>query len=378
MAKIISMSSGAIDPIAQSKRVFFRPVDSTDVLKIGYVVCYNSDSDTDHKERTVDPTHLGLREDTYADGAQDKTGRLFIVEKPSGDNEGDIAGIVKTLGPKAGADGDMIEIWVPNGAMLPCYVEAVAVNGRTPLYVKSGSYYLNDDGSKIVGLAQESIDRTTAGVCWVKVDRQLNLNAISTVYLTALSGDARIKQLQLRSDSTVGTSIKAYNLYGAFYGAGHGGCDAGFISVTVDHKATSNANAVIAIKGEARVRAVGGVAVVWSAGKNLIGVMAAAGCPDAAGVTMTGNVYALHCKLAMNTDNAGDAAQILFEHTGGNNVDYLFKTELDRHDINASEFAVANGNVGALDGDAIIYQIPVKIGTDVVYLLAGTPASAAD
>jgi len=377
MTKITSMSSGAIDPIAQSKRVFFRPVDPTDVLKVGYAVCYNSDSVLDHKERAVDPTHLGLTIDTYAEGAQDFTGRIFIVEKPSDDNEEAFAGIVKVLGPKAGADGDMVEIWVPNGAMLPCYVEADCVVRRTPLYVKSGSYYLNDDGSKIVGLAQETITRTTAGLCWAKVDRQLNLNAISTVYLPAASGDARIKQLQLRSDSTVGTSIKAYNLYGAFCGAGTGGCDAGFVSVTVDHKATSNANAIIAIKGEARVRAVDGVAVVLSADKNLIGVMAAAGCPDAAGVTMTGNVYALHCKLAMSTDNAGNAAQILFEHTGGNNVDFLFEA-MFAASINASEFAVANGNVGAFDGDAFIYQIPIDIAGTTYYLLAGTPSSAAD
>ena len=58
MVKITSMSSGAIDPIAQSKRVFFRPDSDTDTIRVGQLVCYNSDIEGDHKERTVDPTCL--------------------------------------------------------------------------------------------------------------------------------------------------------------------------------------------------------------------------------------------------------------------------------------------------------------------------------
>lgn len=365
MAKIVSMSSGAIDPIAQSKRVFWRPVaaDVADVLKVGYAVCYNSDSDTDHKERTADPTHLGLTEDTYADGAQDKTGRMFIVEKPSDDNEEAFAGIVKCLGPKAGADGDMIEIWVPNGAMLPCYVEADCVVRRTPLYVKSGSYYLNDDGSKIVGLAQETITRTTAGLCWVKVDRQLNLNAISTVYLPAASGDARIKQLQVRSDSTVGTSIKAYNMYGAFYGTGTGGCNAGFLSVTVEQRGASCVSHIVGIMAQARVKGSSDLTAVLSAGIDLVGIFAAAGCPYTTYATMTGNVYAIRSKLMLNTAVAGKAAQILFERTGANAADYLFE---------AGDLGSIGGHVITSDPTPVAddVAIPVKIGGLNYYLIA--------
>jgi len=167
------MSSGAIDPIAQTKRVFFRPVDSTDVLKPGDSVCYNWDSVTDHKERTADPVHLGLTQDTYAEGEQEFTGRLFIVEKPDLDNLQNYAGVVKSLGPKAGADGDMIEIFVPNGAMVPVNAGVYCYAGVTILAVQSGSYSLETPvygtESATVAIAQETIDRSTDGLVWARL-----------------------------------------------------------------------------------------------------------------------------------------------------------------------------------------------------------------
>jgi len=182
MSKIVSMSSGAIDPIAQTKRVFWRPATTGTALRTGDPVCYKLDA-VDHKERTVDPTHLGLTEDTYAEGSQEMTGRLFSVEEPLIDNIDAFAGIVKSLGPKAGADGDMIEIFVPNGAIVPANVVLTAtVAGRTILAVMVGTRTLGSPTSdipsfgstagtndtKAVGIAMETL--AAAGMCWVKLD----------------------------------------------------------------------------------------------------------------------------------------------------------------------------------------------------------------
>jgi len=163
------MSSGAIDPITQTKRVFWRPVTEVTVIKVGQPVCYHSDSVLDHKDRDADPTHLGLTEDTYAEGAQDFTARLFCVEEPLAANLMSFAGIVKCLGPKAGADGDMIEIFVPNGAVVPCYIDASVTLDATVLGIRDGEADLSYPGRPI-GLAKETIDRGTPGLCWVKVD----------------------------------------------------------------------------------------------------------------------------------------------------------------------------------------------------------------
>ena len=189
MSKIVSMSSGAIDPIAQSKRVFFRPSDAgvAIVLSVGDAVCYKRDA-VDHKERTVDPTHLGLTIDTYAEGEQEMTGRLFSVEEPLIGNIDQFAGIVKVLGPKAGKDGDMIEIWTANsGAVVPANLAGsiTTVVGRTILSVVVGQRTLGcpitdmpnygwtagTTDSKVVGIAMEV--RTTTGKCWVKLDENM-------------------------------------------------------------------------------------------------------------------------------------------------------------------------------------------------------------
>jgi len=183
MAKIVSMSSGAIDPIAQTKRVFWRPYVTTIVLKPGDAVCYRLDAE-DHKKRIVDPTHLGLVQDTYAEGEQEMTSRLFCVEEPLIDNIDQFAGIVKSLGPKAGADGDMIEIFKANsGAVVPANVVLTAtVTGRTLLAVMVDTRTLGSPtsdipnfgitagsiDSKVVGIAMEEL--SAAGKCWVKLD----------------------------------------------------------------------------------------------------------------------------------------------------------------------------------------------------------------
>jgi len=220
MSKIVSMSSGAIDPIAQTKRVFWRPVTTDTALRTGDPVCYKLDA-VDHKERTVDPTHLGLTEDTYAEGSQEMTGRLFSVEEPLIDNIDAFAGIVKSLGPKAGADGDMIEIFVPNGAIVPANVVLTAtVAGRTILAVMVGTRTLGSptkdipnygatagtNDSKVVGIAMETL--AAAGLCWVKLDDKLFThlggNIGNELQVAAGAVDVTINQMNVDFKLTAG------------------------------------------------------------------------------------------------------------------------------------------------------------------------------
>jgi len=229
--KITSMSSGAIDPITQTKRVFWRPVTSTTVLKVGQPVCYNSDSVQDHKERTADPTHIGLTIHTYAAGAQDYTGRLFIVEEPLTANLDQFAGICKSLGPKAGADGDMIEIFTPvEGAMVPVYTDENCTEERTILGIRTGEASVSYPGRPI-GIAQETYDRsggTIDGMVWMKFR---NFEYLAT----NAAGDATANSLIIDDEAGANAvCIKSMNLKftgtgqarGLFYaadinGAGH-------------------------------------------------------------------------------------------------------------------------------------------------------------
>ncbi|GAG88419.1 unnamed protein product, partial [marine sediment metagenome] len=162
MSKVAYMGVGGIDPIAQRKRVVFRPSTTGDVLRVGDAVCYNWDLAADYKERTTNPVCGGA---TYAEGAQTYNARLFIVEKPDSENLQNFAGIVACLGSKAGADGDFIEIYEPNGAVVPVMAGIYCYKGVTVLAVQDGSYSLEQPiygaAFATVAIAMETIDRIT-------------------------------------------------------------------------------------------------------------------------------------------------------------------------------------------------------------------------
>lgn len=165
------------DPIAQKKRVVWRPTDSTDVLIVGQPVFYNSNATTDYKERSTTPISGGT---AYAEGSQNYNARLFVVERPYTDYAGDVnleafAGIVADLGSRAGADGDFINIFIPNGAIVPVYTDIACTLDRTILAIRTGADNVSYPGyDRCIGIAKETKDRSgTAGLVWAKVDPNL-------------------------------------------------------------------------------------------------------------------------------------------------------------------------------------------------------------
>lgn len=230
MSKIVSMSSGAIDPINRTKRVFWTPVTTTTILKVGQPVCYNSDSVLDHKARSVDPVHLGLGIDTYAQGEQEFTGRLFVVEEPLTDNLNAFAGIVKSLGPKAGAIGDMIEIFTPvEGVMVPVLTDQNCVEERTIMGIRNGAGTDVSYPGRPIGVAQETKDRSSVdGLVWMKfrnfeydATNAAGDSASNSLIVDDESGAnaVAIKSLSVRFDGTGRNRVLYY--IGEINGAGH-------------------------------------------------------------------------------------------------------------------------------------------------------------
>jgi len=173
--KVAPLFAGSIDPIAEEKTVIFRPDSSSDTIRVGDLVCYNWDLETDHEERGTNPSDRGA---TYAEGSQNYTGRLYVVEKPTEENIQFFAGAVASLGPKAGKDGDTIKVYVPNGAVVPVMVDQDTVNGRTIVAVQDGKYEgsfaCND--ARPVGVALETVSGATSDrLCWTKLDPSMFL-----------------------------------------------------------------------------------------------------------------------------------------------------------------------------------------------------------
>jgi len=336
MSKIVSMSSGAIDPIAQSKRVFFRP-SSADTVRVGDLVCYNWDIDTDHKERTADPTHIGLTEHTYADGAQDKTGRLFIVEKPATANLHAFAGVVKALGPKAGADDDMIEIWIPNGAVLPVMCDIETTNGRTIVGVRDGAYEGSYPGRPI-GIARESKDRSeTDGLVWVKVDPSMFVwvegDDAALIIDDEGSSDITLNKIKVTNNQTTGSTgifsvvLNTVNTDGGsamYWEYGNTGTGAGgmkLINAYVEAAGTAIAADVVGMKMQVNLLAGSGSTTAATTMAIFAKVHVKASCG-----THSGAICAGRFSLGLDTAVTGITAQLEFEHTSNaaQTVDYLF------------------------------------------------------
>lgn len=157
------------------KRVVYRPATASDTVRVGDLVCYNSDIAADYDERTTTPISGGT---AYAEGSQNYTGRFLIVEKPASTNLHQFAGVVASLGSLAGTDGDWISIYVPDtGALIPVMTDLNCTRGATVLAVKVAQYEATNPvygGSttnfRIIGLAEETVDRSsTDGLVWARI-----------------------------------------------------------------------------------------------------------------------------------------------------------------------------------------------------------------
>jgi hypothetical protein len=212
------MGVGAFDRGCRTKRVFFRPATPGDTIRVGQGVCYNSDLAADHKERTSAPHSNSLGGSvatTYAEGVQSYTARLFITEQPKSANLRHFAGIVKALGPEAGGDGDMIEIFqLTEGAIVPVWTDANCVINTTVLGIDDGAYTLSQvtqgDEPLALGVAVETIDRSnTNGLVWMRMNAAPGIGS-SQMYLAPSN---------YRNGRCYGVTISGDNFFGGTAGA---------------------------------------------------------------------------------------------------------------------------------------------------------------
>jgi hypothetical protein len=171
-------SVATVDTMRAVKTVTFRPSTAADTVRVGDLVCYNSDLAADWKEATsnrLSGDFGGENATTYAEGAQTYNARFLVVEKPADANLEHFAGIVTALGPQGGADGDTLQICpLVAGAVVPVYTDVNCTINQSVLGVSSGSYLAQlstgDDSPLAIGVAVETVDRSnTNGLVWMRM-----------------------------------------------------------------------------------------------------------------------------------------------------------------------------------------------------------------
>ncbi len=130
------------DDIVDLKQVRYL---GTDTLRNGYNVCYNRDTGT---AADVEPL------------------RGFSVETPSATNLDDYAGVIVSHDLIVGPATVTIAVPKPRGQVVQMWTDASVTVNTTDLYLQAGSYAAGSAGSRRIGRALQTVDRSsTAGTC---------------------------------------------------------------------------------------------------------------------------------------------------------------------------------------------------------------------
>ncbi len=137
----------------------------TTVVQEGMPVCYDNSTTNWHGGSMT----LGeiTESTTTAEGSQNE-GKYIRVEIPNADNVGMFAGVVAKGSPGLGKAGpSAIDIYVPNGAVVPVLTDLNCLADRTILAIQTGEEELGvplETDSRAVAIARETYDRGTAGL----------------------------------------------------------------------------------------------------------------------------------------------------------------------------------------------------------------------
>ncbi len=214
----------ASNPKAHAIRVYY--TESSTIYE-GMPVCYEFDATTNWFGGSVSNGEVSATT-TTAEGSQNE-GKYIRVEDPDADNIQAFAGVVKnggwvgTSGPKA------IDIYVPNGAIVPVRTDLSCTVGRTILSVESASQELTvplaATTARPVAIAEETVDRSsTSGITLARLDPNLFLYQFGDGTSLLCDDDATAAEtINTININFAGTGGPKRGLYavGEIAGAGH-------------------------------------------------------------------------------------------------------------------------------------------------------------
>lgn len=150
------------NPRAHAVRVYYF---GGSTIYEGMPVCYDN-STTNWFGGSVADTGEVTESLTTAEGSQNE-GKYIRVENPNADNVSLFAGVVKRGGWVGKTGPVVLDIYIPNGAVVPVRTDSNCLIDQTILAITTASQELGvplETDSRPVAIARETIDRTTAGL----------------------------------------------------------------------------------------------------------------------------------------------------------------------------------------------------------------------
>jgi len=354
------------NPAAHAVRVYYF---GTSTIYEGMPVCYDN-STTNWFGGSVSNGEVTVSA-TTSDGSLNE-GKYIRVENPNADNVSMFAGVVKKGGWCGKTGPKVLDIYVPNGAVVPVRTDNNCLIDQTILAITTGSQELGvplATDSRPVAIARSTIDRGTAGLTLAELcpyrfihqdsggtalsvdDADTGTNSIvNSINISSLQTSGWCIAFSVcQSTATVSNSSMVY------LGLTNSGTGAGGFHV-------------IQVRGEAE-----GTAIAGDVNGVYTQVNLAASSATTAGVatgifskvhvktgagTIAGKVVAGRFCLGLDANPTGGTSQLYFEHTGGSYVDYLFE-------------ALYEASIGSLSTSYLTasHGIPVRIQGATYYLL---------
>lgn len=237
----MAFTSFGTNSVARKQRVYY---EGTSTIYEGMPVCYNQDTTTNILGYSKSSSAIGT---TTAEGSQNE-GKFLRVENPATANLAWFAGVVATS-EYAGKTGPRwLDIYIPNGAIVPVRSYISSTVATNALAIMNGQQYLGNPNAgttngaaRYVAVAMETVDRSsTAGLCLAKLcpDQFMYQSYGSTKLIFATGGTVDVAANFINADSN--------QTSGAF--------TALFVRSNVD--TSGSGDVAYAVYGEANVNAV--------------------------------------------------------------------------------------------------------------------------
>jgi len=216
------------NPVAHRVRVKFNTASA--VVYEGMPVCYNYDTTVNWAGGSVARTGEVTASTTLTAGTPETAASKYLeVENPADGNIQWFAGVVarggwvgKTVSATAGV-GLLLDIYVPNGAIVPVRAGVDCTIGRTVLSVIAATQYLGHaldaTEARPVAIVEESVNRSTAGLILAKLDPNMFIYQDATgsslqvgVGATAAAASQVVNRINVSTAQTAG-QFSAMRIY---------------------------------------------------------------------------------------------------------------------------------------------------------------------
>ena len=353
------------NPRAHAVRVYYF---GTSTIYEGMPVCYDN-STTNWWGGSVSNGEV-TASTTTAEGSQNE-GKYIRVENPNTDNVSMFAGVVKKGGWVGKTGPKVLDIYIPNGAVVPVRTDLNCLIDQTILAVTTASQELGVPlvaDSRAVAIARETVDRGTAGI--VLAELNTNRFIFQDMGGTALSvDDADTTTATMANHINVkflGTASTQIGLFCRGEIAGLGACLSGMwyfethitdtpanvchalgaaLVLNGDDAELTSSSGEVAAAFRASVYTTGTTSATLSGG-DIACILCTTYIDDA--VTTPGSIYGLYF-------HSSDATYHVFTHLFG-----------ARH---AADIAFTTGSAATNTG-----SIPIEIGNTTHYLMTSGSA----